>query len=32
MATSLATVLLITMPLTALAGRYVYLLWVNVIF
>uniref|UniRef100_A0A915MUP7 Uncharacterized protein n=1 Tax=Meloidogyne javanica TaxID=6303 RepID=A0A915MUP7_MELJA len=27
MATSLATVLLLTMPLTALAGRYVYLLW-----
>lgn len=32
MATSLATVLLLTMPLTALAGRYVYLLWLILMF
>ncbi|KAL3079040.1 hypothetical protein niasHS_014822 [Heterodera schachtii] len=32
MATSLATVLLLTMPMTALSGRYVYLLWLVLMF
>lgn len=32
MATSLATVLLLTMPMTALAGRWVYLLWLILMF
>ena len=32
LATSMATVLLLTMPLTALAGRYVYLLWLTLMF
>uniref|UniRef100_A0A183BL18 MFS domain-containing protein n=1 Tax=Globodera pallida TaxID=36090 RepID=A0A183BL18_GLOPA len=32
LATSLATVLLLTMPMTALSGRYVFLLWLVMMF